>query len=163
MEVNPLASQTVPNWALFRFSDMPWHIGYGHSPCGGQGLRSYPHIWTARSCNGLKSYGEPVSIGNRSGLCFFANVVVQIDIGPSRPLSQALGMLLELFRLPGDEQLEILDPQPLVGYESFHGVGLSQGQVVLEENSVEAGNGAGDLAPVPFDEVFHGVHLSKVA
>jgi len=80
-----------------------------------------------------------------------------MDVGAAGLLGGGPGVGLDSFRGLRDESFEILDPQPLAGHESFHGVGPAEGQVALEEQPVETRQRAGDLGLMLFEKVLHGV------
>jgi len=92
-----------------------------------------------------------------------------MDVRSSGQVGHGLGVLFDLLRLPGDERGEILDQQARTGCELSHGIRLSQGQMALEKDPVEAGNRpgdvevgnrAGDAVLVLIDKALHGVLLS---
>ena len=106
-----------------------------------------------------QALADAVLVGQLAGAVLLANLVRYGDDGSSGLFGQLPRVLLQDRRLFLGELGEILDENVPMVQETFHGQGIAEGQVALEDHAIKTGQNSGDLVLVFLYKGVHGVFL----
>jgi hypothetical protein len=109
-----------------------------------------------------EALADAVALSDIASAFVFANGCIEIGEKAANFSSELVGVLLEQIRTVRGETLEILEEDPVPVEKGLHALGIIDGQVSLEQNSIETGNRSRNLVLMLYNELVQGVSLPWV-